>query len=336
MADESVIVREELQILLNLLGERFTIKYPLYGFDIATLRRTAEGYEIRMECTRQDFEEASRAFDGYASEMPTYGDLVEVLLASGIITYRNIEAFAEQKKNIDSLRKNVRFSLDTNLFYHGFPFHAGIEAQRYVLVETVHEEIVRALNRKYSPRQISEMKRYARFGGDLLDELSNQKTKSARMATHIALREYLSIHDAAQIIPPIEPFADDREKNDLIIVRTLRKFEQEKYSLPLLLTADTNVAKLCEAEGLAHFLFDYPYEITVQDCSPKEGVWFLSFLAMTFGFLKCGPAIIFGEFGGKGGRDHDLKLRFLNPDLYREFERELDLCRRLIALGIKQ
>jgi len=57
-------------------------------------------------------------------------------------------------------------------------------------------------------------------------------------------------------------------------------------------------------------------------------------LAMVFGVIRLNSVVVFGEFRGKSRID-ELKLRFLDEELHRNFERHLRICRRLIGLGIE-
>ena len=58
-------------------------------------------------------------------------------------------------------------------------------------------------------------------------------------------------------------------------------------------------------------------------------------LAVVFGVIRLNSTVIFGEFKGKS-RHEELKLRFLDEKMLEEFERDLRVCRRLMALGIEK
>lgn len=334
MADDAVIETPELQVLLNLLKRPVEIKYPLYDFDIMTLRDIASGFVLSGMCTREDFDEAIGGFGELAYDMPSYNDVLQSMLAAGIISYPNMEKFVDFRKSIPLMNKEVLFSLDTNMLYHAFPSRGGIPADRYLLVDIVQGEIESALNTKYSAHTINQMKRMAPFEGALLDELVNQKTKRSRIAAYTALAEFEKIRDRARIIHSIEPGGPDKEKNDLIIVKSLRDYEKDAFSTTVHLTADANVAELCRAEGVAYHLFEFPRAIDVRECTPAGAVDLISRLAVAFGVVKCGSALIYGEYRGKGTKRQSLKVVIRNHDLAEEFEKELTLCRRLAALPI--
>jgi len=334
MAPDQVIAPDELQVLLNLLKMPVEIKYPLYDFDIMTLWDTASGFVLSGMCTREDFDENIGEFGEFAYDMPSYNDVLQSMLAAGIISYPNMEKFVDIKKSIPLMNKEVLFSLDTNMLYHAFPSRGGIPGDRYLLVDIVQSEIESALNTKYSAHTINQMKRMAPFEGALLEELVNQKTKRSRIAAYTALAEFEKIRDRARIIHGIEPGGPDKEKNDLIIVKSLRDYEKDAFSTTVHLTADANVAELCRAEGLAYHLFEFPHAIDVRECTPAGAVDLVSRLAVAFGVVKCGSALIYGEYRGKGTKRQGLKVVIRNHDLAEEFEKELTLCRRLAALPI--
>lgn len=334
MTPDPIIAVPEIQVLLNLLKRPVEIKYPLYDFDIMTLRDTASGFVLSGMCTRGDFDEASGAFGEFAHDMPSYNDVLQSMLAAGIIAYPNMEKFVEIRKNIPLMNKEMLFSLDTNMLYHAFPSRGGIPGDRYLIVDIVQSEIESALNTKYAAHTINHMKRMAPFEGALLEELVNQKTKRSRIAAYTALAEFEKIRDRARIIHGIESGGPDKEKNDLIIVRSLKDYEKDSFSTIVHLTADANVAELCRAEGLAYHLFEFPHAIDVRECTPSGAVHLISHLAVAFGVVKCGSAFIYGEYRGKGAKKQSMKVVIRNPDLAEEFKRELTLCRKLAALPI--
>ncbi|MGB4235909.1 MAG: hypothetical protein WBJ52_07575 [Methanoregulaceae archaeon] len=336
MDAEVAIEIPELQVLLNLMKGPVVIKYPLYDFDIVVLKESRTGFVLSGMCSRDDFEDAASGFGELAYDMPSYNDVIQSLLVAGIISYRNSEGFENLKATSRAMNKTVLFSLDTNLLYDGFPSRAGIDASDFLLVDIVQAEIESALNTKYLPQAISQLKRMAPFEGKVLDELVNRKMKRSRLAAYGALAEFQKIRDKAQIIRTGEPATADKEKNDLLIVKALKAFEREKYSAPIHLTADSNVAELCRAEGVAHYLFEFPHTIEVLDCAPSAAIALLSRLAVTFGVVKCNAALIYGEFRGKGARRHSLKLVSRNKALHAEFTRELELCRNLSRLKIER
>jgi hypothetical protein len=336
MKTEMLCRKRELQILLNRLGSPFVVSYPLYGFPLMTFWIEGEGYRFNIETTRDQMEDAKEPFGDVAYEIPNFDDLFSCLINAGIVHYANREEFERMSQAHQSLKKDVFYALDTNLFYHGFPSRSAIDAAHFAILDITRAEIENSLNIKYSSPQINSLKQRASFQKQMLDELINQRTRRARLATYLALREYQMVRDRALHFKGDEPVSADKEKNDLLIVRRLRRFEAEKFSLPILLTADKNMATLCEAEGVEYFLFQMPYAITNTYCTAGQLVRFLYNLATVFGFIHCGTPYIYGEFRGKGPDLEELKLVLQNDRKEQDLRKDLDICRKLMSLPIEK
>jgi len=326
--NEAVVSTDELQILLNLVDE-ISVMYPLYKhFDVIKAEPEEGGYRLKIMQGDVDFEEQR-----LHEELPSYSDFLQCLLAAGVIQYENQETFDEHLKACRILSKPLFLSPDTNVLYHRFLTNSTIDLREVLLVDTVREEIEASLNFKYSPEQISEIKRGARYQQFLLDELVNRRMKKSRLAC-IALAEYRELRRYAVEIEGVERSTNDKEQNDLIIAKTLRRFEKERAALPVMLTADRQMADLCEAEGIEHFHFTLPHAVQADFCSSRSMRRMIYNLAMVFGVVRLNSVVIFGEFKGKKGIEQ-LKLRFLDEELWKGFEKHLRICRRLMRLGIK-
>ncbi|MCK8519785.1 PIN domain-containing protein [Methanoculleus sp. 7T] len=331
------IVREsELQILLNSLDE-VHVSYPLYEGDLLVARPEGIGFSLELPASRETFQDWLSGYEPIAEELPSYSDFQECMLASGIVGYVNQAAFDTMLTSYGQLKKAVFFGLDTNLFYHCFASnHPGIGHSSYLIVETVRDEITYAINRKYPAKMIGEMAACAPGYRDFIGELENKRMKRSRKAAYLALKEYRSIRDRATEIPSPGPHTHLSEENDRNIVQALRKFEEERYALPVLLTADIYMADLCVAEGLEYFYFDRPYTMEATACTAPAFRRLLFNLAAVFGFIRCNGVAVFGEYGGKGNDLDELKVRFRDDEHYRDFSRELAICRQLSALGIER
>jgi len=327
--NELVVSADEIQILLNLLDE-ISVMYPLYRhFDVIRAEPEEGGYKLKITRGEMDFEE-QRAHQ----ELPSYNDLLECLIAAGVTGYENQKLFNEYLKAYRRLRKPVFLSPDTNILYHRFLTNSSIDLREVLLVDTVREEIEASLNFKYSPVQVNEMKREVKYQQFLLDEIVNRRMKRSRLAC-IALAEYRELRRYAVEIEGVEPSTNDTEQNDLTIVKTLRRFEKERVALPVILTADRQMADLCEAEGIEHFHFSLPHVAEADFCTYSSMLRLIYNLAMVFGVVRLNSVVIFGEFKGKRGIE-ELKLRFLDESLREVFEKHLKICRRLMKLRIKQ
>ncbi|WP_292366669.1 MULTISPECIES: hypothetical protein [unclassified Methanoculleus] len=334
--NDAVIRENELQILINSLDE-VRVSYPLYEGDILVARPEGTGFRLELPATRQTFRDWLTEYEPVSAELPSYADLQECMFASGIARYVNQAAFDAMLASYRQLKKAVFFGLDTNLFYHGFASNnPGIDHASYLIVDTVRDEIAYAINRKYPAKMIEEMTAQAPDCREYIAELENKRMKRSRKAAYLALKEYRSVRDRATEIASPDPHTHLSEENDRNIVRALRKFEEERYALPVLLTADIYMADLCMAEGLEYFYFDRPYRLEATTCTAPAFRRLLFNLAAVFGFIGCNGFTLFGEYGGKGNDLDELKVRFRDDETYHAFTRELEICRRLAALGIKR
>ncbi len=245
------IVAGELQILLNLMDGEISISYPLYDHDLLTARPKGTGYELDLRADSDDIRTSQERFGSVANELPSYSDILECALASGIIRYDNQETFDGMLSAYHRLKKDVFFGLDTNLFYQRFAsVNPAIAPHKYLIVDTVRDEITFAINHKYSTGRIAEFAGYAPEHASLIAELENKRTKKSRKAAYLALREYRSIRDRATEIASPGQHSHRNSENDRKIAQAMRRFEEERYALPVLLTADIYMADICDAEGI--------------------------------------------------------------------------------------
>ncbi|MDV2482544.1 hypothetical protein F8E02_11140 [Methanoculleus sp. Wushi-C6] len=331
---DAIVREDEVQVLLNSLDE-VRVAYPLYEGDLLIARPEGTGFSLELPASRETFQGWLSGYGPIAAELPAYNDLQECMFASGIARYVNQAAFDSMLKSYGQLKKTVFFGLDTNLFYHGFASNnPAINPSSYLVVDTVRDEITYAINRKYSPKSIEELTAHAPGYRKFIGELENKRMKRSRKAAYLALKEYRTIRDRATEIASPGTHTHLSEENDRNIVRALRKFEEERYALPVLLTADIYMADLCMAEGVEYFYFDRPYRQEATTCTAPAFRRLLFNLAAVFGFIQCNGAVIFGEYGGKGNDLDELKVRFEDETAHHEFIRELEICRQLQRLGI--
>lgn len=213
--NDVIVSRDELQILLN-MEEEISIMYPFYRhFQLLAAKPEEEGYRLKVFVGEYDFDRETEKLDRYAREMPGYSDFLECLLSSGIMGYKNEADFREKLKHYRSLTKRVYFCPDTNVIYHRFISNSSLFKQNEILlVDTVKEEIEAALNYKYHPHQISELRSLVKYQEFLLDEWVNRRMKRSRKAAYIALREYRKVKDLAVEIEGVEKSTNDSEYND--------------------------------------------------------------------------------------------------------------------------
>jgi hypothetical protein len=334
---EKKINLEELQILLNMMGKRIIIQYPLYNFNFLTARIVGDGYHLEINCLDKDFDKQLSRFGNSAKELPSYSDFRGGLISSGVLKFKNIDDLKEKLKVYSNLNKEVKYSLDTNLLYFRFlTNYLLMKPSEIVLVKTVGDEIKSRLNHKYNPQLLSSIKHRAKFQKQLLSELWNRRRKRSRKAAYIALREYkMILEGVADELDEHKLSLGEHRDNDMVIVKTLSELEKEGYILPVLFTADDAMADLCNAEGLEYFKLDIPHAVEAKSCTVKELLGLIFNYSVVFGFIKINSVIVFGEFRGKStNKPDELKLEFYDKKLYNDFVRDLKICRRLMELGI--
>lgn len=338
LVENSVVIqRDELQILLNLFGDQSVlIDYPLFDLKLIQAKTSGDGYRIRVLSDEENFEDLYGDYGTYVNEFPSYDDIMYCMLLSGIIQYENLDEFKDKLKLYEKLDKIVYLGLDTNMLYHGFPSQATyLKNPSYLIVDVVYSEIENSINYKYKPFHIYEMQECAHYHAELLENLQNRKMKKARKAAHVAMKEYHRIRENVLEVESEQPSTNHSEKNDKIIVSTIRKFDEDNYyAYPIFLTADTNASNLCEGKGPEFFHFTYPSNIDARECTSDQLVKLVYWLAIVNGFIKCNSVIVCGEFGHKGRDDDSLKLMFQGKKLFEIFTRELRICRRLMELDI--
>jgi hypothetical protein len=334
---EARIGADELQVLLNFMPGELKISSPFYSFRLLSAVPTDHGYKLKILCKDDDFDKITKHYSPVEREIPTYADFRGCLLSSGVLQYINMDTFEEKLKSHKHLRKTVKYSLDTNLMYHRFvSSYDMLKPSDIVIVRTVSEEITAALNQKYKPADISELKKIIRYQKELLSELWNKRKKSSRKAAYLASREYSFIMDhLGDELKAVRASTRDSGDNDRIIVETIAEFGKDGHILPVLLTADDSMVDLCENMGVEYFKFDSPYKIDSSECTFNQLIELIFTLAVVFGVVKINSALVFGEFRGKSSnKPHELKISLQNPDLFEQFNKDLLLCRKLLKLKI--
>jgi rRNA-processing protein FCF1 len=320
MADEVIIEKPELQILINLLQEqgKILVSFPIYGTPLFEAAPTNKGYKIEVKAGKRDF--CARH-----PELPSYSDFYEGFISSGIITYDNIEDFGRMLELYGVLKKGVVFAPDTNVFYHRFiSNYRPLDGYQIIVAEDVKNEIEGAMNYKYRSNYLHEIMDTVK-NGYLLRELSNRRTKKARKAAYIALKEFEALKERLIIV---ERYGEGHN-NDELIVKTLKHYDEMSPSLVVFLTADLAATDVARMEGLEYYYFEYPTaRLSTHEVSAYQLRTLIFNLAAVFGLVEVNGTLIYGEFGGKKGLN-ELKLIFSDKGLEKEFLFHLDLCRKL-------
>lgn len=334
---------QELQLLLNHLGEDFTIKSPLHNKELFSVQREENTYTLTQTSQPQQLNEIAATYQDQTSEMPTTNDLIQALLASGILTYTNLDEFTHILSNYHkSLKiKKLYFCTDTNTIYHRFittyQHHTNLLDQRQLLlIDTIKSEIEAHLNYKYSTKDIEKLKAHSPpHLKSYLDSQLNKRKKYARIAAYLARPEYSILQSQAHnILHGIRPSSNDKEDNDKIIIETLADYEKEhKNALILFLTADSSIVDICRSQGIEAFHFKMPslQQSKEHQAEPQQLCTALFLLTKIFGIIKADSLTLIGDFSSKeADPNNTIKIEFSNQDVQESIHRDIRICRKLL------
>lgn len=328
---------DELQIYLNMIGDTtIEVVYPFTNTPVLKARPAGERYSIEISCNRECFEKMLHPIGPLYDEMPSYTDVLECMMSSGVLRFSNYKEITESINRVRGLKKKPWFCLDTNMLYRRFFSNFGlIDPRETVLVDTVQNEVESQLNYKYSPAQISALKSVMPYEKHLVDELINRRMKTSRKASYFALRELKLVRDGgAMMADAPEASSSDKERNDQIIAKSLRKLEKERGILAVMLTADSQMIDICNSESLESILCQMPFELPlVTDAEPARVRSLIFSLAAVFGVIRAGSTLVFSEFRGKQELDK-VELLFLDNRLGEEYAKSVKICRKLMELQI--
>ncbi len=337
---ELVISVDEIQVLLNLLrDDLIRISYPFLDLPILEAVSEDASYRIKVLLDKKSLDRAYGIIRGAPShvrgEVPHYRNFVECFIAASIINYSNLEEFKEKLDAYIKLEKGIAFAPDTNIFYHRFLSRIIEELPiepTIVLVDTVKEEIERAMNDKLKVSQIKAMMEYF-WNGELAIHLSNRRNLRSRVATYLAMREFEKLK---QNIIEISSEGIYGKNGDEIIVKAIKRFDTKNPVLTVLLTADISLTDIANMEGVEYFLFDVPDEVPSSlTASPFQFRELIFNLAAVYGVIKLNDIIMLGEFGGKMNIE-ELKLIIADENTGKNLKKHVEICRKVSSLGIER
>jgi len=328
---ELVLDKTEMRILLNHLPSKIMVDYPLNNEQILTSEAEEKYYNLDIHLDPNPLESDSELWN---NEKPNYSDYRECFLASNLLTFQNIDTFRQEYKTYTNLRKKVVFAPDTNLFYYKFISSNHVRTDEILLVDSIQKEINHRLNKKFTPKELGELKQIVRYQKNLLDEFYNGRHKLSRLTSTLALQEYLEYCNQVYATVHGSETGRDKEENDKIFVQAVRDYRSDSNTFPVVLTSDKMLCDVCELFGLNYFRFELPERIFSQSCSPKQLCDLICNLAGVLGVVQVNKLLIFGEFRDKTGFG-EYKIRFLSGKVPVELERDLEICRELLKLKIE-
>ena len=333
MSTEVVVTSDELQILLNHLGSRVKVDYPCTKLQLFNAEFDADMYDMDLFFGPEDFNEKARSYL-WSSEQPSYNDLLQCFLASGLINYLNIDEIREKVDMFRNLGRKVVFCPDTNMFYNNFLSSTGLlKPDELVFVDLSHREISASINYKLSSVDVAEIKADIKYQPALYNELVNCKSKTSRKASNLALVEYLEYCDRVSNIIEAVKSSPDKEHNDILFVEAVENYLKRSLTYPVILTCDRMMLDICRARGVECLHLELPQVIHPMSAKPIQLVKLFSTISGVLGFIKVENMIIYGEFRKKNNIDEH-KIMFLDGKPHISFERDLEICRNLINLNI--
>ena len=268
-------------------------------------------------------------------EVPSMGDLLETLRASGVLRPDNWDALVKELRDAAArdLREKppVYLSFDTNCLrwrlYDTLRAHASsreADALGLVLSGVVQREL-EGFDRKFTPADVEALKRSG-VPDRIASDLQNQLKLSDRKI-RLGFEEFRQVQQNAEVV-------DSGEDGDVGILRSLRAFRKERGERSpdlLVLTGDNDLCARLKDRGITPFLVRYGAARPGArlECSWEDAARLLYVASVIFAriSIKAGGTVdVAGVWRGKGVPDWEaekVKLIVHSEGLGREIERSL-------------
>ncbi len=335
-----IISRDEIFVILNaysLRGRtRISVEYPPFNlnlFDLHLRKMRMENIvdERRFESLRRKFarNELSR------KELPTYRDLIDVLISSGIAEFENSDEIEENFKLLREATedrtiyiKPVFIGIDTNMAYYRAISRRFGNHFKYVISRIVIDEIDARIHTKYTGRMLKHFE-YLPYG-NIFAEFANGSVKDARKAKNAMNEIYYLTNRLDAFITGKSTDTRDKEIRDREIVESYRRFSDEINAEVVLLTADKDMMFHAQAKQLSAIYFKLPHRMGEKiDIDPKTVPYLIYDLATVFGMIKMNNTLILGEWRGKSSEDYFAeRINIYHTDV--DYEKDVDICRGVL------
>jgi len=354
-----VLTRDCMMVLLNQAysrGEEIVIKSPFIGTEILEL--DIQNSTVVMRTDRMSYEQNMYANMYEGSDHPSYSDLRRCLCYCGALKYENALEIADTINDVgrvfDPTSGNRRsyLSLDSNMFYNGFPSllenlepNLGFQPKDIMCITpyAVTKEIRRRSKRKYTKKDILDAKDHYKSSqiSHLLDELLGQsrcETRGTKMATSELVKfESRPVHVLTEVVD----VPSDPEDVDHLIVESLEKFSREKGESVKILSADKLLLNQCAlAADVGIKILRIPQDIpNTTQVNDSTLVNILMGLAMLYGVVELEKiGYLFGEYRGKAAEIYaeEAKLRVRNLHRAQVLRERIKICGDLKQLDIPQ
>jgi hypothetical protein len=354
-----LLSRECVMVLLNQVysrGEKIVVKAPLVGVDILEL--DLQNQKVVMKTDRSNYEKKSRAYEYEGSDHPTYSDLRRCLCHCGVLEYENENEFHEMltsdlSRSFDPNSRVRRsfLSLDSNMFYNGFPStlakleqRLGIPPKDVICITpyAVRTEVQKKIRGKYRKDAIYAAKDFYR--ADYLDVLVDEFTGQNMLATRVGkmaksqMMKFMN-RPVHMMIGNDEELPRNSEDVDHLIVAALKQYARERGIRVVFVSSDKNIRDICElAEDVYPLILRMPQEIPrTMKASDEVFVNLLVGLSLVYGVVELEKiGYLFGEYKGKQSEVYmnEVKLRLRNLQRGKILQERVDTCKKLKELKI--
>jgi len=360
---ELVMSRGELQILTNSIqrGDRryIHVSYPFYDLELFTLDIGRPELTKIVRPDAFDWARTSRKpldRSVSADELPSYSDLRNCLLSSGFLEYKNEAEIArklvdlrDEARDPNKRPRPVFVAVDTNILYNRFlsrhlPMRDGsgrssVKAAdfRDVLSEIVQMEIDSHITHKYDRDEIQALATVFAHP-EIVREFANASGRRTRVSK-LAFNEMNHLLTELKALRIKGTPVRGKERNDIEIAQSYKHWARGGDYDVFLLTADEDMVNHARTSELMTLQLELPFAVPEHSrIDPWKMSDLLYDLAVTFGAVSLDNAgiLLLGEWGGKSSSDYQgerVKVRFLDEHAHPEVARQLEICRKVAAMG---
>ena len=357
-----LLLKNSMMVLLNqsyARDENIIVKAPFLG--VTLLELDLKNQKVIMRTSKSDYEAKRRAHKYRGSDHPKYSDLGICICYCGLLEYENESEFREvlAKEIIQDFSRKRRkrrsyLSLDSNLFYYGFPSRLQ-EIEKSLAIQSkdvlcvtpyaVGMELTRRIKGKYRKPVIQAAKNHykgrdpTRLVGELIWE-SDLDTRKAKMA-NLQLSKFKSRPVHAMTLA-LKELPRDSEEVDHIIIESLASFARDHRASVHLFAADKDQYHRDFADDVYIYHLGTPTNMSMHipktmDATDKTFVDLLIGLSHLYGVVELKRiGFLFGGYKGKTQKKYmsEMKLRLRNLQRATILRERLDTCRNLKELNI--
>lgn len=272
---EVVLEEGQLNGLLNLAHLEgkisFSVRSPFLDMDLLEVMLKRDGWKAKLNFDEDEYKEKKneykdKGFGIVYKEIPQIISLKSVMIMSGVYEPRDFKDELDKiKRLLFSSPSNFSLVLDTNVLYNGFISSIFMDVLdenerakhlvKWKMSDLVRKELNRSYNKKYSNREIQEMKL---FGDDICGNLYNQPFLRNRLSKFASSEMRYVINDLGADIIENNEWVDEKEKRDALIVEDYEKGVSSDNRVPILLTFDRDIKSTADNYNIKCLPFEYP------------------------------------------------------------------------------